>query len=129
MQRILNEKTIRKLPIFVGLLLCLCFSNGEGLHLLPFSDSTKNLGFSNVEFKTASTKYQFSTHSQNSFDGKFQSKNLKNSGKDSFALTISTFNKIFTKKTDTSNKNFETKPKILLSEFLLTSVSDRAPPC
>lgn len=129
MQRPLSKKIFGKLPIFVGLLFCLCVSRGEGLHLLPFSDSSDHLSFSSSEFKTTSTKYQFSTHSQNGFDGKFQSKNLKNSSKNPFVPIAFASYKTFAEKPDGQNSNFETKPKITRSKFLLTAVSDRAPPC
>lgn len=93
---------------------------------MPFSDLPDNYSISQPEFGTTSTKYHLSTHSQNNFDGKFQSRNLKNTLKE-FSVPQGL---IFNQKGNEKNYSefFTSKPKAEVSKILLTALADRAPP-
>ena len=118
----------KKALILGGLLLCLCFSKGEGVHLLPFFDSPSHLQTSVLELKNTSLNYQLSTHHQNGIDGKFQLKLLKVGVKDLHTSGNLIFKNYVLKADCRLNENFVSKPKIPASKFLLTASSDCSPP-
>ncbi len=118
-----KRKILFQMPVLIGLLLCLCFSQGEGIKLLPFEVQTAPNSF---DLKR-SNSYQFSIHQQIS-GFNLQAKNIKSTVKFFSSLRFSDIAKRFSDISNSERLSADSKPKIVFSKFLQTASSDRSPP-
>lgn len=118
-----KRKIFFQLPVLICLLLCLCFSQGEGVKLLPFEVQSAPSSF---DLKR-SNSYQLSIHQQVS-GLNFQAKTIKNTVKFFSSLRFSNIAKRFSCAAFSETLSADSKPKVNFSKFLQTVSSDRSPP-